>query len=157
MWTPHSPDAIPSALLFIDSNVSGCLFLLRLRFYPQLNLWQLIQSDLEFQFVDRFQLDPRIQSRSSHCAGLQVVTQSTYLRNVTPPSIKFSPFQNSTKKVTGVQMHATILLETLHKKMKFPILDFFSKCDKICRKLYVWSHLPRKSLMGNFVSSAVRD
>ena len=54
-------------------------------------------------------------------------------------------------------MHATILLETLHKKMKFPILDFFSKCDQICRKLYVWSHLPRKSLMENFISCAVRD
>ena len=33
--------------------------------------------------------------------------------------------------------------------MKFSIKDFFSKCDKICRKLWIWSHLLKKSLMEN--------
>ena len=27
------------------------------------------------------------------------------------------------------------------QKMKFFIKDFFSKCDQICRKLWIWSHL----------------
>ena len=31
-------------------------------------------------------------------------------------------------------------------KMKFSIKDFFSKCDQICRKLQIWSHLLKKSL-----------
>ena len=31
--------------------------------------------------------------------------------------------------------------------MKFSIKDFFSKCDQIRRKLRIWSHLLKKSLM----------
>ena len=42
----------------------------------------------------------------------------------------------------------------LHKKMKFSIKDFFSKCDQICRNLrnlQIWSHLLKKSLIENFI------
>ena len=35
--------------------------------------------------------------------------------------------------------------------MKFFTQDFFSKCDQICRKLRIWSHLLQKSLMENFI------
>ena len=31
------------------------------------------------------------------------------------------------------------------------IKDFFSKCDQIHRKLRIWSHLLKKSLMENFI------
>ena len=34
--------------------------------------------------------------------------------------------------------------------MKFPIKDFLSKCDQICRKLWIWSDLLKKSSMENF-------
>ena len=34
--------------------------------------------------------------------------------------------------------------------MKFSIKDFFSKCDQIRKKLQIWSHLVKKSLMENF-------
>ena len=37
------------------------------------------------------------------------------------------------------------------QKMMFPIEDFFSKCDQICKKLRIWSHLLKKSLMENFI------
>ena len=43
---------------------------------------------------------------------------------------------------------------TAHK-MKFSIKDFFSKCDQIRRKLRIWSHLLKKSLMENFIFCAV--
>ena len=33
------------------------------------------------------------------------------------------------------------------QKMKFSVKDFFSKCDKIRRKLRIWSHLMKKSLI----------
>ena len=33
------------------------------------------------------------------------------------------------------------------QKMKFSIKDFFSKCDQIRRKLRIWSHSLKKSLM----------
>ena len=39
--------------------------------------------------------------------------------------------------------------------MKFSIKDFFSKCDQIRRKLRIWSHLLKKSLMQNFIFSPV--
>ena len=35
------------------------------------------------------------------------------------------------------------------QKIKFSIKDFFNKCDQICRKLPIWSHLLKKSLMEN--------
>ena len=41
--------------------------------------------------------------------------------------------------------------------MKFSIKDFLSKCDQIRRKLRIRSHLPKKSLMENFVLSAVAN
>ena len=40
-------------------------------------------------------------------------------------------------------------------KIKFFIKDFFSKCDQIWRKLWIWSHLLKKSLMENFIFCAV--
>ena len=39
--------------------------------------------------------------------------------------------------------------------MKFPIKDFFSKCDQILKKLWIWSHLLKKSLIGNFIFCVV--
>ena len=41
------------------------------------------------------------------------------------------------------------------QKMKFSIKDFFSKCDQIRRKLRIWSHLLKKSIMENFIFCAV--
>ena len=35
--------------------------------------------------------------------------------------------------------------------MKFLIKGFFSKCDQIGRKLRIWLHLLKKSLMENFI------
>ena len=39
--------------------------------------------------------------------------------------------------------------------MKFPIKDFFSKCDQIHSFLWIWSHLLEKSLMENLIFCAV--
>ena len=35
--------------------------------------------------------------------------------------------------------------------MKSSIKDFSSKCDQIRRKVRIWSHLLKKSLMQNFI------
>ena len=37
------------------------------------------------------------------------------------------------------------------QKMKFFIKNFFSKCDQIHSFLRIWSHLLKKSLMGNVI------
>ena len=39
--------------------------------------------------------------------------------------------------------------------MKFSIKDLFTKCDQIGRKLQIWSHLLKKSLIENFIFGAV--
>ena len=47
-----------------------------------------------------------------------------------------------------------LLLHTA-QKLKFSIKDFSSRCDQNCRKLRIWSHLLKKSLMKNFIFYAV--
>ena len=49
-----------------------------------------------------------------------------------------------------IKHFASILKYTI-QKMKFPIKDFFSKCDQIRSFLRIWSHLLKKSLMENFI------
>ena len=39
--------------------------------------------------------------------------------------------------------------------MKFSIKNIFSKCDQIRRKLWIWLHLLKQSLMQNFIFCAV--
>ena len=39
--------------------------------------------------------------------------------------------------------------------MKFPIKDFFGKCDQIRSFLRIWSHLLNKSLIENLIFCAV--
>ena len=43
------------------------------------------------------------------------------------------------------------------QKIKFYTKDFFSKCDQIHRKLRIWSHLLKKSLMKIFNFCAVQQ
>ena len=43
------------------------------------------------------------------------------------------------------------------QKKKFSIKNFISKFDQIRRKLRIWSHLERNSLMENFIFCAVLD
>ena len=55
-----------------------------------------------------------------------------------------------------IRSFTTLLLYTVTaQKMKFSIKDFFSKCDQIRRKLGIWSHLLKKSLMENFFVQCV--
>ena len=62
-----------------------------------------------------------------------------------PPPPKKKTKQNKTKKQA---------VDT-EQKMKFSIKDLFSKCEQIHRKLWIWSHLLKKSLMENFIFCAV--
>ena len=48
--------------------------------------------------------------------------------------------------IRGTQSFQTV--DFLSQKMKSSICDFFNKCDQIRRKLKIWSHLLKESLMG---------
>ena len=58
----------------------------------------------------------------------------------------FSWTQTSRDTIIGINV-----LSNTAQKMKFSIKDFSSKCDQICRKLRIWSHLLEKFLMENFI------
>ena len=42
-----------------------------------------------------------------------------------------------------------------YQRMKFFIKDLLNKCDQIRRKLRIWSHLLKKTLMENFIFCTV--
>ena len=48
-------------------------------------------------------------------------------------------------------MNSGLCTTTTAQKKKFSIKDFFSKCNKICRRLCIYLHLLKKSLMENFI------
>ena len=82
------------------------------------------------------------------------------VKKLQPISISFEEFINWTKHIikfsfsTLFQFALKLILVTA-QKWKFSIKDFFSKCDQIHRKLRIWSHLLKKSLMENFIFCAV--
>ena len=52
------------------------------------------------------------------------------------------------RKITGKHVRESIKQISTHcTKMKFLIKDFFRKCKQIHRKLQIWSHILKKSLM----------
>ena len=60
-----------------------------------------------------------------------------------------------THRSTFKSFSSFIEITVTAQKLKFSIKDFFSKCDRIRRKLRIWSHLLKKSLMENFIFCAV--
>ena len=54
--------------------------------------------------------------------------------------------------LTSVFIGANSFVPSTAQIMKFSMKDLFSKCDQ---KLRIWSHLLKKSLMENFIFSAV--
>ena len=83
----------------------------------------------------------------------KLVRRVTYLDGLLP--IKSDgPLITRKTIIFSLPVSVATKLDTLHKKMKFSIKDFFSKCAQIRRKLWIWSHL-LKSLMENFIFYAV--
>ena len=56
---------------------------------------------------------------------------------------------------TSVSGCNEIIWSITAQKMKFFIMDFFSKCDQIRSFLWIWSHLLKKYLMKNFIFCAI--
>ena len=83
-----------------------------------------------------------------------------YDKNVDQERVKLSSLwiKNRFKKI-GLTPHVQWRLyrNFTAQKMMFFMTDLFSKCDQIRRKLRLWSHLLKKSLMENFIFSAVQS
>ena len=74
--------------------------------------------------------------------------------------IDFSYYYEQTANQCKILCHKTKFHITLVRnmspqfsaqKLKFSIMDFLIKYDQIRRKLWLWSHLPKKSLMEKFI------
>ena len=46
---------------------------------------------------------------------------------------------------------ASLMRRSTSQKMKFAIKDFFSMSVEIRNFIHIWSHLPKKSLIENFI------
>ena len=68
----------------------------------------------------------------------------------------FNKHRNKSEKTryTEATGHLKYLNPTAQES-KFSIKDFFSKCDQCHRKLRIWAHLLKKSLMENFMFCTV--
>ena len=64
------------------------------------------------------------------------------------------PLTNSDSHLRSLTFKIHIF-ECTVQKMKFSIMDFFSKCDQIRSFLWIWSHVLKISLMENFISCAL--
>ena len=87
--------------------------------------------------------------KSTHRGDSLLVTKIN-----TPPWVLFT-FLNCTNG-TNSRKASDFLCTSVHctvEKIKFSIKDFFSRCDRIRRKLQIRSHLLKKSLIGNFIFS----
>ena len=85
----------------------------------------------------------------------QIITKSSYKTQglVTTLQIRcllFKPFYGHWN-----MQSLNLKDDTLHKKINFSIKNSFSKCDQIRRKLRIWSHLLKKSLMENTIFCTV--
>ena len=74
-------------------------------------------------------------------------------RGLAPDFISKKKLFKSKKLSIQVELRtfSTYTTITTAGKIKFSIKDFFRKCDQIRRKLRIWSHLLKKSLMENFI------
>ena len=77
--------------------------------------------------------------------------------NIVYQKLPFSNIEikNVSLKHLNSSAKGNAILPYTAQKMKFSIKDFFSKCDQIRSSLRIWSHLPKKSLMENFIFCAV--
>ena len=80
----------------------------------------------------------------------------------TTPTPLVSSFLKSTTKVLeqfsiNAPLACSLLTLSTAQKMKFSIMDYFSMCAGNCRKLRIWSHLLKKSLIENLIFCAMKQ
>ena len=92
-------------------------------------------------FIHIIRKDKNIRNYSMRATWKQTIT------------IKFSPVYFGIRHSRYLWTFCQEL--SLHKKMKFYIKDFFSKCDQIRRFPRICSHLLKKFFMENFIFCAV--
>ena len=81
------------------------------------------------------------QGRECGCKFLKSPTRKVATQGETSTYVQISQWMDS--------------VTTTAQTMKFSITSFFSKCNQIPKKLRIWSHLLKKSVMENLIFCAV--
>ena len=114
-------------------------------------LFLLYQLKLLNLYLDLFLLD-QVKEQPWQCFGVFLLTWTAskqikyFLCHDFIPSYAIKAFK-------GCNCMQLNIFTT--QKTKFPIKEFFSKCDQVRRKLRIWSHLLKKYLMENFIFCTV--
>ena len=95
-----------------------------------------------------------LQMKSTRMKSIQIKTKQ--MKYMQMKSIQMKNMQMKSVPIKSIQMQKSRRMKSTSQKMKFFINEFFSKYDQICRKLRIWSHLLKKSLMENFIFCAVK-
>ena len=67
-------------------------------------------------------------------------------------ALKASLLQVKVKKIAETEVKKLLFTGVFFtQKMQFSMEDFLSKCHKIRKKLQIWSHLLKKSIMENLI------
>ena len=80
-----------------------------------------------------------------------LLSKHRFLQRIAAESNSSSPLAHLSLYVCMKILIFWYLEQLSAQKLKFSIKDFFSKCHHIRRKLRIWSHLLKKSLMENFI------
>ena len=114
-------------------------------FHPQLTLRQVIQPNLEFQS----QLGPSIQSGSSPCTGLRLVTQSTHLSKDCYPQLASNPHRSEIQPPKQLDYRCMLLHHDTTRNFKQLLLFYdcylqtrnFIYCTYMSPKIMPLAHL----------------
>ena len=110
-----------------DTNMEDVFYLVQFNLlFPSFQVWINGNMSVSWESIDMYQYNKQVMRDTVKCFGQMN--------------------QNYSDKE---------LLSNMLQKMKFSINDFFSKCDQIHRKVRIWSHLLKKSLMENLIFCAV--
>ena len=118
-------------------------FPLSLLFFTQLNNWWHVQSTVK-RLPGRF-------SRWSFKTLSHVLNTNGFLPGKSLVNCCWVWIWAFDSKYSSMIFILSSAVYCAAKNMKFSVKDFFSKCNQICRKQRIWSHLLKKSLMQNFI------
>ena len=133
-----------------------------IRRWSTLRLWLLLQftflSTIENYFQKILSHPPRLPARKNPLPPKNSKSAGPLL-SANTGNFSHLPLQKGredTVKSTSILSISLLTAICTAQKLKFSNKDFFSKWDQIRSFLRIWPHLLKKSLMENFIFSAVR-
>ena len=123
-----------------------------------IELWKDLSSGLTFKSSQRVShmLIWDINILFTKLTSLTEVKFENHHLHIMPQRLEISPKACLLFLIPLLMVTCTLMLWLYTaKKIKFSVMDFFSKCDQIRGFLLICSHLLKKSVMKNFIFCTV--